>query len=112
MPEKGFGVRFKRYHSTLDDFTDEKIENSVVSKRRKELKFSDIELYPGNVVRNTNPVCPECGSGDVSRNGTVLRMRTSFRGEAALETATINTYPTAQMCAYEAQRNGGVCVEV
>ncbi len=57
-------------------------------------------------------MCPECGSGDVSRNGTVLRMRTSFRGEAALETATINTYPTAQMCAYEAQRNGGVYVEV
>ena len=45
MPEKGFGVRFKSYHSTLDDFTDETIENSVVSKRRKELKFSDIDLY-------------------------------------------------------------------
>ena len=46
MPEKGFGVRFKSYHSTLDDFTDEEIENSVVRNRRKELKFSDIDLYP------------------------------------------------------------------
>ncbi len=39
-------------------------------KRRKELKFSDIELYPGNLVRYSNPVCPECGSEDVSKNGT------------------------------------------
>ena len=70
MPEKGFGVRFRRYHSTLDDFTDEKIENSVVRKRRKELKFSDIELYPGNIVRYTSPVCPECCSEAVSWNGT------------------------------------------
>ena len=70
MPEKGFGIRFKRYHSTLDDFTDEKIENSAMRKRRKELKFSDIELYPGNLVRYSNPVCPECGSEDVSKNGT------------------------------------------
>lgn len=70
MPEKGFGVRFKRYHSTLDDFTDETIENSVVSKRRKELKFSDIDLYPDNIVRYTSPVCPECCSGAVSKNGT------------------------------------------
>ena len=51
MSEKGFGVRFRRCHSTLDGFTDEKIENSVVRKRRNELKFSDIELYPGNIVR-------------------------------------------------------------
>ncbi len=70
MPEKGFGVRFKSYHSTLDDFTDEKIENSVVSKRRKELKFSDIDIYPDNIVRYTSPVCPECCSGAVSKNGT------------------------------------------
>ena len=73
MPEKGFGVRFRRYHSTLDDFTDGKIENSVVRNRRKELKFSDIELYPGNIVRYTSPVCPECRSEDVSRNGTYAR---------------------------------------
>ena len=73
MPEKGFGVRFRRYHSTLDDFTDEKIENSVVRKRRKELKFSDIELYPGNLVRYSHPACPECGSEDVSWNGTYPR---------------------------------------
>ena len=70
MPEKGFGIRFKRYHSTLDDFTDEKIENSAMRKRRKELKFSDIELYPGNLVRYSSPVCPECSSEDVSKNGT------------------------------------------
>ena len=30
VPEKGFGIQFKRYHSTLDDFTDGKIENSAV----------------------------------------------------------------------------------
>ena len=47
MPEKGFGIRFRRYHSTLDDFVDGEIADSVVRKRRKELNFSDIELFPG-----------------------------------------------------------------
>ena len=70
MPEKGFGIRFKRYHSTPDDFTDENIENSAIRKRRMELKFSDIELYPGNLVRYSSLVCPDCCSEDWPINGT------------------------------------------
>ena len=65
-------IDFKRVSTSLDDFS--YMRSSPVFMLNN-IPVMDLEMKKNDLISFMNPMCPNCGSKNVVRNGTCIRKR-------------------------------------
>jgi rubredoxin len=65
-------TEFKRVLTSLDDFSSE--QSSSLLLMINNIPMLDIELKENDLISFMNPICPQCNSKKVSKNGTCTRI--------------------------------------